>query len=166
MHYFLVLQTWIEAAVKRELASGALQLKSLQDGCAVSYIRVVDSAVLSIVTEYETIDINTVPEIMDMDIIRFNTAQREYTRIVDRAVLLVMAGQAIHSDRDVVPVKKQAFFATMATIDIDDDNFDDLVYSVSELCVHAGMTVASKDRLIQSINSAVHDKKHRVRQLM
>jgi hypothetical protein len=166
MHCFRFSQTWIEAAVKREIGYGALQLKALQDGCASAYIRVHISAVLMIVTEYETIDGKTVPEIMDMDTIRFAKAQREYNHIVDRAVMLVLVSQAIHNDRDVVPVKKQAFFATMATIAVDDDTFADLVDSVSALAVHAGMTVASKDKLVQSISSAINDKSHRVRQLM
>jgi hypothetical protein len=152
--------------VKRELGFGALQLKSLQDGCAGAYTRVHVSAVLSIITESETIDSSTVPEIMDMDTVRFVMAQREYTRIVDRAVLLAMVNQAIHNDRDVVPAKKQAFFATMATLAVDDDKFANMVECVSAVAVHAGMTVGSKDKLIQSINSAVHDKNHRVRQLM
>jgi hypothetical protein len=142
--------------VRRE--AGALP--QLQDGAASAYIRVIDSAVLSIVTGCEPIDRSTVPELMDMDVVRFATAQREYTRIVDRAVLLVLVGQALQS---VVPAKRQGVFAAIA---VDDDNFAGIVDSVGALVVAAGMTVAAKERLVQSIHGAVHDKRNRVRQLM
>jgi hypothetical protein len=145
--------------VRRE--AGALV--QLQDGAASAYMRVVDSAVLSIVTGSEPVDRNTVPELMDMDVVRFATAQGEYARIVDRAVLLVLVGQALHNDRDVPPAKKQSVFAAIA---VEDDNFASIVDSVGALVLDAGMTVAAKERLVQSIHSAVHDKQHRVRQLM
>ena len=135
-------------------------LPQLQDGAASAYIRVIDSAVLSIVTGCEPIDRSTVPELMDMDVVRFATAQREYTRIVDRAVLLVLVGQALQS---VVPAKRQGVFDAIA---VDDDNFAGIVDSVGALVVAAGMTVAAKERLVQSIHGAVHDKRNRVRQLM
>ncbi len=166
MHGFRLSQKWIEAAVKREIGYGALQLKSLQDGCAGTYIRIIDSAVLSIVTESGAIDSKTVPEIMDLDTMRLVIAQREYEHIVDRAVLLVMVSQAIHNDKDVIPAKKQAFFSTMATFAENDDTLENIIECVSAVALHAGMTVSSKDKLILSISSAVNDKKHRVRQLM
>jgi len=94
-------QNWIRKTLRREVLAKSVELESLIEGKASSYVHIHTFAMLALVEEQVPLKSETCPETLLFDVHRLSLLQREFQYIVTAATMLVTATHGVSSTKNV-----------------------------------------------------------------
>ena len=100
-----ILQAWIRLNLRREVASKAVDLETLLEGKASSFVHVHSAAMLALVADQMTIKPDICPETLLFDVHRISLLQREFQYIVTSVTMLITATHSITATKNVADLQ-------------------------------------------------------------
>ena len=161
----LYFQAWINRTVARETSLENIALEDLVAGKAGAFVAVHSAAVLSLVTDSVRIKAEIVPETLLMDTLRLVNIQRDYTNIVNGAVVLIMAHRVV-GDKPPMQEQKRSVLKDLEDMMAGGSDFDTIKADFRLALDTAGVDQVASGKLLESIKACITNEGDAVRQLM
>eukprot|EP00291_Cryptomonas_curvata_P026192 CAMPEP_0172174800 /NCGR_PEP_ID=MMETSP1050-20130122/13871_1 /TAXON_ID=233186 /ORGANISM="Cryptomonas curvata, Strain CCAP979/52" /LENGTH=643 /DNA_ID=CAMNT_0012846827 /DNA_START=422 /DNA_END=2354 /DNA_ORIENTATION=- len=145
-------QDWIRKTLRREVVSKTVELESLLEGKAASYVHIHTVAMLALVAETAPLKSETCPETLLFDVHRLSLLQREFQYLVTSATMLVTATHGVTSTKNIADTEVLASISDLFVSDSKSEiDVDQTVMDIGKALERTSMSPESRSKLTRAL---------------
>ena len=147
-------QSWIRAVLRSEVESKAVDLETLLEGRAASFVHVHSAAMLALVSA-PPIKPDLCPETLLFDVHRLAILQREFQYIVTAATILVTASHGIGASKNVADMQVDFMNFQSAVWHLFHFNCFQVLSGISDIFISEGKLDIDVEKTVSAIDKLV-----------